>query len=523
MNIQLLDCTLRDGGHVINSQFGEQIIKGIISKLVKSKVEIIELGFLRDVAYDKDIAVFNQIEQAEKLIEKYSHKDSEFSLLVQQDQYDYHNLPKNSGKINYIRVSFHINDRMEGLEFCQNVVEKGYRCSCNPINIMGYSDLELLDLIERVNEIEPYTFSIVDTFGAMQQEDLLRIYQLLSHNLKPQINIGIHLHENMSQSYSLAQAITRMNLMGRKLTIDASLRGMGRVPGNLPVELIMDYMNKFCEKNYDINYALDAIDNYINVFYYQILWGYDPVYSLAAQYNLHRTYAEFLKNTGKLGTKDIHNILKEIPAEKRTLYDEKYIRQAYLTYMSVKVDDEYALQKLREEMYQKEILVIANGHSIVSEQETIDDFIQKHPQLVIISANFYCNDRDYNYAFFSNIRRYSSMVEKDCEKTILSSNISREMEGNELVINYDKLIVPDEQVGDNCMIMILNLLHLLQADKIYLAGFDGYANNTNDYFAAMYNNTRQPDNINFQIRECLKKNFKMSDVKFITGSKYDEK
>lgn len=42
-NIEVLDCTLRDGGHVNNAEFGRGNILKIETALVKSKVDIIEL------------------------------------------------------------------------------------------------------------------------------------------------------------------------------------------------------------------------------------------------------------------------------------------------------------------------------------------------------------------------------------------------------------------------------------------------------------------------------------------------
>lgn len=43
--IQILDCTLRDGGYLIDSQFGNTSIKGIIQGLTESGIDVIECGF----------------------------------------------------------------------------------------------------------------------------------------------------------------------------------------------------------------------------------------------------------------------------------------------------------------------------------------------------------------------------------------------------------------------------------------------------------------------------------------------
>ena len=50
---------------------------------------------------------------------------------------------------------------------------------------MGYSDKDLLWIFEQVNEIHPWQFSIVDTFGSMRRRDLERIVSMADHNLAP--------------------------------------------------------------------------------------------------------------------------------------------------------------------------------------------------------------------------------------------------------------------------------------------------------------------------------------------------
>ena len=44
--VNILDCTLRDGAYLIDSQFGNTAIKGIIEGLTESGIDVIECGFL---------------------------------------------------------------------------------------------------------------------------------------------------------------------------------------------------------------------------------------------------------------------------------------------------------------------------------------------------------------------------------------------------------------------------------------------------------------------------------------------
>ena len=67
-NVQLLDCTLRDGGHVNNAEFGEKAIRDIVSYLSETNVDIIALGFLKNGSFTKDQSTYNTIEQARQIL-----------------------------------------------------------------------------------------------------------------------------------------------------------------------------------------------------------------------------------------------------------------------------------------------------------------------------------------------------------------------------------------------------------------------------------------------------------------------
>ena len=58
-DIKLLDCTLRDGGYVNNWQWGFGSARRIIQTLTRAGVDIVEVGFLRNVdGYDPDVTVW---------------------------------------------------------------------------------------------------------------------------------------------------------------------------------------------------------------------------------------------------------------------------------------------------------------------------------------------------------------------------------------------------------------------------------------------------------------------------------
>lgn len=478
---KLLDCTLRDGGYINDWNFGYQTIKNIIGNLIDSQVDYIEIGFLRNCEYDRNRTLYNNIAEAKNILPSDS-KNSKFVLMCLHNLYVINKLEPCDGTIEHVRVTFHDYDIDEGLEFCKKIIEKGYKCFCNPINIMGYSDKKLLWLIEKINSISPYAFSIVDTFGSMTANDLVRIYSLVEHNLDPSIVLGLHLHENLSLAFSLAQKYTNIVSPIRRSVIDASMQGMGRVPGNLCMELIMDYMNKTFAKNYDINPVLDGIDDYIARLKSIEAWGYSTAYALSAQYNLHRNYSEFFLNKGKLRAKQINQLLASIADDKKTAFDKAYAEQLYQNFQNIDIDDHESRSALAKAIEGKKILLLAPGATLNTEGDMVKKFILENKP-VVIAVNFVPEKFDIDYAFFSNIKRLeeNSHEKSSLDKYIITSNLMRSDYKVKNIFNYYDLAYQNNELYDNSAIMLIRLMQQLNVPDVYIAGMDGYERDRKNY------------------------------------------
>ncbi len=514
-DLKLLDCTLRDGGYVNDWKWGYQTAREIIQLLVKAKVDVVEVGFLRNVdAYNQDISVCNYIEELNKLLPSNSGTTI-FSGMAMRSNYDIDKLSPYAGSgIEMIRVTAHDYDIEEGMEFAQQVKEKGYKLSINPINIMGYSDERILWIVDKVNKIQPYQFSIVDTFGSMKRRDLDRIVSLVDNNLDRNIRVALHLHENMSLSCSLAQQFVDKH-MNRPVAIDGSLMGMGRIPGNLPIELIADYLNEYSDKTYDIDYMMDAIQDYIAPLRGTSAWGYTPAYFLSARYNLHRNYAEHFLLKGDLTNRDINHLLARINEKKKTAFDREYADILYEEYKNNKIDDSPHRFRLTAELKEKKILILAPGMTLTSHKQKIERFIEKEAP-VVISVNFIPDGFTPDYAFFSNNKRYEKIDGILC-KTIVTSNVSDDKA--DYIIDYNSLTGAFD-LGLNSLLMLLKLLKDLGVKDIYAAGADGYKESGENYYSNSIRSYSEHGNkFNIAVIDAIRS----LDVKveFLTPSAYD--
>ena len=330
--IKVLDCTLRDGGYVNNFNFGKKNIPKIVTGLSKSGSDIIELGFLRDGEHNENQSLFNNVASAEKIISE-TIIDQEFCLMIRPDWFTISNLEHCSGKIKTLRFAFHYKDINLALLQAEKAKKLGYSVFLNPVNITSYSEEMLENLLIELNDFNPTGICIVDTFGSLLPQDLRSILSIFMSKININITIGLHLHENLSISMALASIFLELIEDDRNVVIDSSLLGMGRVPGNLPTELIMNFLNKAHNKKYELINVYDLISSQIQKIRSKVAWGYMPTYAITAFEKTHRDYAEFLLAKKDLNIPDISGILDQITkVQDKNFYNKKLIIELYEKY-----------------------------------------------------------------------------------------------------------------------------------------------------------------------------------------------
>lgn len=514
--IKLLDCTLRDGGHINQGKFGENVIKSIIENLVKAKIDIIEAGFLWNQETDDDTAKFHSIEKIKRYLPDDLRK-SKISLMA--DNIDLSGLEPYDGTVDFIRLSFRKTEFDWAEKSAKILIDKGYKCYINPIHGSSFTDEEYLKIIDRVNKLNPYGFSVVDTFGAMRQEDLGRIYYLIEHNLDSNITLGVHLHENLGLAYSLAQYIMNISAPTRNMTIDGALYGMGKVPGNLCIEQIMDYLNNAYRTNYSTEPVYDAIDEFIMPIRERVTWGYSIPYALSGQCSVHRTYAEYLTQKERLRTKDIRRLLNAIDSDNAEVFNQDYIENMYQEYMGVTYDDSSALNELRIKMSAyKKIIIVAPGHSI-NNYGFAEELMK---EACIICVNFIYDRLDTTFNFFTNAKRLGYASEMDSSKLIVTSNLMDDVKEAKYIVTRNELVYHDDVYCDDSTLMILNLLKHLGIKQVFIAGFDGFRKDEDNFYNQIFGRKVREVDYDFQSRiNILNDAYSELEITFLTPSIYD--
>ena len=313
--ISLLDCTLRDGGYINDFAFGKQTIASVVSGLADAGIEIVECGFLKSGADDADKSLFGSVEAIVPYLPEKRNGRTMFVAMIAYGDISAEEISDCGGAVEGIRLTFHEKELDEALAFAACLKGKGYKVFFQPVGTTTYTDGALLRLIEKVNALRPFAFYLVDTLGAMYKNDLLRMFYLVDNNLRADVRIGFHSHNNLQLSFSNAQELILMHSK-REIIIDTSVYGMGRGAGNLCTELLTQYINENIESKYDLLPVLECIDEYIMPIFLRHPWGYSVPYYLAAVNGCHPNYATYLVNRQTLRVRDINSVIKSIPSIK---------------------------------------------------------------------------------------------------------------------------------------------------------------------------------------------------------------
>ena len=478
-SIQLLDCTLRDGGYLVDTMFGETFVKGFTRSMTDAGLNVVEVGFLKDEPHRTGSTIYNNAAQIRPYLPRQRREGVSYVCLSDYSRYHISNLePYDGTSIDGVRACFFKKERKDVLDFCREIKRKGYKLYVQPVDILGYSDEELLDLIADVNEIGPYAFSTVDTFGSMYPEDLPRVFRLINEHLAPGVRMGFHSHNNLQMSFALSQEFARLANGVRDITIDATLCGMGRGAGNTNTELVASYLNSHWGAHYDLDVLLDAVDNYMGSMRSRCTWGYSVPYFLAGIYSAHVHNITYLSDKPSVRAKDMRFVLEQLPADVRKRYDYDLVDKLYASRLASTGDDSTSRNVFAKKVEGRSVLLVMPGPTSRTCADKVAAWKQAHNVLTITVNQLPAEGEPLpDLCFFSNPKRYDywkhdprfAQVDK-----VLTSNLCESEGEGQWVVNIAPLLRPGFKYADNAALLLLTLLDGCRPAAVGLAGLDGY-------------------------------------------------
>lgn len=318
--IYLLDCTLRDGGYVNDWKFSRKQYDYIVTKLEDASIDCIELGMMGSGSRKDFRTRFYGFEDIPVRGKK---RNVIYAVMMTAGESDAVPIPPrvDGGAVDAVRLAFFKPDIDKAFQTAEKIKQNGYLLFMQAMATFMYTDDELQKLIQKVNQLQADAFYMVDSFGTMYPDEVIKMAGLADSLLDKETGFGFHAHNNRQLAFANDIAFAESLLKsGRreKIYVDASVFGMGRGAGNTPIELIAGYLNEKQGSHYNTDALMDIYQSAVREEYENKQWGYAMDYYMTSQLQMNSAYIWYIKTVKNIcNFAEVRNILKRIPSADR--------------------------------------------------------------------------------------------------------------------------------------------------------------------------------------------------------------
>tara|TARA_Y100000389_G_C17444594_1_gene510786 strand:+ start:110 stop:1723 length:1614 start_codon:yes stop_codon:yes gene_type:complete len=398
--LNLLDCTLRDGGYYNNWEFDANLVNDYLGVMSKIGIKYVEIGFRS--FYSK--AKGNNWHTTDNYISKLNiPRNLKIVVMVNASELiSKKNITKSTkqlfkksliSKIHMVRIACHFHELKKSLIILNELKKLGYEVA---INLMQISQQSIDNINKAGNILKKTDVSVVyfaDSLGCMNEKNIKEISSLLIQSTnKP---IGIHAHDNLGKAVD-----NNMIAINSGITwVDSTITGMGRGAGNAQTELFLLAIEKTYKKKVHILPLLKLINKFFSSLKNEYNWGTNPYYFMAGQYGIHPTYIQEMLTTGFNETEILEAINRLKENKKGSKYNVELVKSEFQTNVKLERGD-WAPKTI---MKNKEVLLVASGLNNIDYKEEIEDYIlSKKPFVIAVNPNVYINKKLINVYTVSN-------------------------------------------------------------------------------------------------------------------------
>lgn len=320
--MEILDCTLRDGGYANNWHFSIEFARECCKAVSLAGSDYVEIGLVgtEEEFPPSEYGLFRRITPSiAKTLRDIT--GNRLSVLVDYGKTNIQLVDDLSGIVSLIRVATHKKDVYKAAEWCNYFEDMGFKTALQMMNFPSYTREEIESFVRfalHLKNLSANYIYVADSYGSMYPRDVALAMEYLSF-LQLRFKIGFHPHNNLQLAF--ANTIEAINC-GYDI-IDGTVMGLGRGSGNLPLELLLLYLEKHGNTVVTPEHVMMFAENHVRPLMHSLDFGYNVRHAAAGHYGCHPDYVKVLIY------KDLPSIcafFEKLSKSGITNYNEEHIR-----------------------------------------------------------------------------------------------------------------------------------------------------------------------------------------------------
>lgn len=461
--MKILDCTLRDGGYYTNWDFEKHLVDLYIQNIDLLPIDYVEVGY-RSTPPNTYMGEYGYC-PIYRLKNIRSLTNKKIAIMLNEKDVSVSDLEYLTkpiiGIVDMVRLAIDPTNIERAITLAKKLKEQGFEISFNIMYISKWDELDLYNTkaLYQINDVADL-FCMVDSFGGMNPSYFKKIINKIKEVVK--IPLGFHAHNNLE----LALANTLVAIDEGVEFIDSTISGMGRGAGNLKTELLLTYLNK--ENGLNVNF--DTLGNIVHAFsplLSKCNWGTNLPYMISGANSFPQKEVMAWVNNRAYS---FNSIVKAL--------NDRMVKATSKEYLMFNGD------------YTENVLIVGGGENALIHFDAIKEFINQNQDIVIIHATtrnariYQTIDKEQYFCLSGNEAQRMKQIFKD-HHTILGKCViapsprALDVEVPSYMENktYElKSISFTDQGKDSCTSLALQLALDLNAQNIYMVGYDGYPN-----------------------------------------------
>lgn len=292
--LKVLDCTIRDGGLINDSQFTDDQVKVVYETCIEAGIDYMEIGYMNSTSAfpTKEYGPWrhSREEDLRRVVGNHTAKKTGLKLAAMLDaggksDWQKQPLPCKDSVLDMLRVACYASQISEAVEMLHHCHELGYETALNIMAISRVQEAEIDQILEIARETPANVVVVVDSNGHLYREQIDHLVKKYMKALQGTgKEVGMHAHNNLQLAF--ANTIEAIILGCNR--VDSTLFGLGRGAGNCPTELLLNFLRN---PKFNLRPVLKAIQETILPLKQTLDWGPSIPYNITGALNSHPRYA----------------------------------------------------------------------------------------------------------------------------------------------------------------------------------------------------------------------------------------